>query len=176
MHLSRYVRLLPALLAFGLLVALPGGALAAAPTFHDKINDTFPDNICGVGGTSVVTGTQVGSSTSTSFKVSGQVNQIFTATDGRSVRLHVAGTSSSTFVDNLDGTATVTNTYKGLPEQIRGAKGGPTSRDAGMISFVTTFDLTTGDVISSSVISHGPHPEADSDFTIFCTAFFAALG
>lgn len=169
-------------LVFGLtalftVLALPGGAFAAKPGFHDKFDDTFPDSICGVDGTSHVTGTQTGTDTGTSFRVSGEVTQVFTATDGRTVRLHSAGIQVATFTDNGDGTTTVVSTYKGLPEQISGAKGGPVVRDAGLITIIVTFDQTTGDVISFSVVAtHGPHPEADSDFTLFCDAFLTALG
>jgi hypothetical protein len=173
-------KLIPApllvLVALGLLLSLPGGALAAAPGFHDNIDDTFADNICGVSGTSHVTGVQLGTLGPTSFLVNGAINQTFTADDGRVAILHVAGRSYGTFTDNGDGTATTVNTYKGLPEQIRGSHGGVVSQDVGLITFVTTFDLTTGDVISSSVVEHGPHPEADSGFAIFCDAFLTALG
>jgi hypothetical protein len=40
---------------------------------------------------------------------------------------------------------------------------------------VDTFDLETGDLISSDVIIKGPHPEADSDFTLFCDVITEAL-
>jgi len=49
-------------------------------------------------------------------------------------------------------------------------------RDAGVISFANTFDLETGDFISFEVtVNNGPHPEADSDFTLFCETLTAAL-
>ena len=38
-----------------------------------------------------------------------------------------------------------------------------------------TFDLDTGDLISSDVIIKGPHPEAESDFTLFCEVISEAL-
>jgi hypothetical protein len=43
------------------------------------------------------------------------------------------------------------------------------------ITFADTFDLVTGDVISTEVIIKGPHPEADSDFTLFCEVISGAL-
>lgn len=46
----------------------------------------------------------------------------------------------------------------------------------GVISFVDTFDLQTFDVVSRQiVVEDGPHPEADSDFTVFCGAMTGAL-
>jgi hypothetical protein len=164
------------LVALTALLALPGGALAAKPTFHDKIDVTFEDaDICGEIGTLHVTGTQVISLGDTTVEVTGQVTQVFTTADGRTATLKNAGLITSTFTDNGDGTITFVDTYKGLPEQISGATGGPVLRDAGLISFVTTIDLETGDV-TTEVVQHGPHPEADSDFALFCDAFLAALG
>lgn len=163
------------LVALGLLLSLPGGALAAAPGFHDNIDVTFPDTPCGVSGTWHVTGVQLGTFGPTSVVINGAINQTFTADDGRVAILHVAGRSTGSFVDNGDGTLTFTNTYAGLPEQIRGGGGGVVSQDVGLIIFVTTLDTNTGNVVSFT-IEHGPHPEADSGFAIFCTAFLTALG
>lgn len=163
------------LVALSVLLSLPGGALAAAPEFHVKIADSFPDNICGVPGTSQVAGVQHGSVTA-SLNVMTEVTQTFTADDGRVAIIHVAYHTIGTYTDNGDGTATFVNTAKGLPEQIRGGGGGVTTRDAGVISFSTTFVIGTGEVLSTSVIEHGPHPDADSGFAVFCAAFLSALG
>jgi hypothetical protein len=165
-----------ALVALAVLLALPGGVLAAQPTFRDHFTDTFPDNICGVDGTSSIVVNDVVTYAGTSFKVSYEFTDVFTAVDGRTAITHTAGQVSDHFVDNGDGAATAVNTNKGLPEQIRGGGGGIATQDAGLWSLVFTFDLATGDVISFSVVEHGPHPEADADFAIFCTAFLAALG
>ena len=51
-----------------------------------------------------------------------------------------------------------------------------TTQDVGTISLSTTFVIATGAVISTSVSEHGPHPDADSGFAIFCTAIQTALG
>jgi hypothetical protein len=48
-------------------------------------------------------------------------------------------------------------------------------RDAGVITFVETFDLETGDLISTDVVIKGPHPEAESDFEAFCEVVTGAL-
>jgi hypothetical protein len=164
------------LAALAALLALPGGALAAKPVFHDKIDVTIEDiDLCGETVDLHVTGTQVGSFSGDTFKVTGQVTQVFTTDDGRSVTLSAAGPFTSTFTDNGDGTFTIVDTWKGLPEKISGATGGPVLRDAGLISFVVTID-EDGNVLDEDVIVHGPHPEADSGFTAFCDAVLAALG
>jgi hypothetical protein len=157
-------------------VASSGQVLAAAPTFHDKIDETIPDvDLCGVTGTLHVTGSQVITLTDTSVKVRGQITDVFTTADGRSVVILAAGTFTSTSTQNGD-IVTFTDSYKGLPEKISSrGKGGTVLRDAGVITFVTTINLVTGD-ITNDVVVKGPHPEADSDFTLFCTAVLTALG
>jgi len=48
-------------------------------------------------------------------------------------------------------------------------------RDAGLIVFATTFE---GDefISSETVLVKGPHPEAESDFALFCEVVTEALG
>jgi hypothetical protein len=166
-------------IAFALLAALAlsvGASVAAQPTFHVKIDETLQDvDACGVIGSLHVTGTQVVTLGDTSVKVTGQVTQVFTTADGRTATLKSAGQYTRTYTDNGDGRITFVDTYKGLPEKISGANGKPVTRDAGLVSFITTIDLITGDV-TTDVVQHGPHPEADSDFTVFCDAFLDALG
>jgi hypothetical protein len=66
-------------------------------------------------------------------------------------------------------------TAKGLPELFKTPHGGVLTRDAGYIVFRNTFD---GDEFISGeiVVNKGPHPEADSDFELFCQILPAALG
>jgi hypothetical protein len=63
-----------------------------------------------------------------------------------------------------------------LPEKTQTAQGPLLLRDAGIVTFADTFDLVTGEFISSEVIVHkGPHPELDSDFALFCDIVTDAL-
>jgi hypothetical protein len=165
-----------ALVTFLTIMSLPAG-VSAKPAFHDHFSEVILDaDICGVVGTLNVTVNQVITFTDTSVKVTGQVTQVFTAPDGRTAVLMNAGQYTNTFTDNGDGTFTFVDTYKGTPEKISsGGNGGVVVRDAGIISFITTVNENTGDV-TTEIVQHGPHPEADSDFTIFCDAFLAALG
>jgi hypothetical protein len=155
--------------------AFPAGAQAAAPTFHDKIHETIPDvDICGFVGRLRVTGSQVISFTDTRVKVTGQVTNVFTTGDGNTVTIKNAGQFTSTFRTSGD-TITFVDTYKGLPEKISSrGRGGVQLRDAGVISFITTINLVTGEV-TDEVVVKGPHPEAASGFTLFCDAVSAAL-
>jgi hypothetical protein len=100
-----------------------------------------------------------------------------TAENGKSVIIQNAGlfTDVEPLVDEEAGTITFTTTFIGLPEKIQTANGPVLLRDAGFATFVDTFDLETGDLISSDLIIKGPHPEADSDFTLFCEVITEAL-
>lgn len=62
----------------------------------------------------------------------------------------------------------------GLPEQLRLEHGGVITLDAGSITFRDTFN---GDqFLSEEVIFNGPHPEAESNFELFCDVIPGALG
>lgn len=101
----------------------------------------------------------------------------FTADNGKSVQIRFANLYTETeSVDEEAGTITFFSTNKGLPEMIKLPRGAVQLRDAGVITFVNTFDLETGDFISGEIsVNNGPHPEADSDFALFCETISAAL-
>jgi hypothetical protein len=166
--------------AFVTCALLPASALAAQPVeqFHDHFTDTFSDNVCGipVDGTAVVTDNFFVFADD-SFRDTSSVMITFTNPEnGKSVVLSNAGQIAGTaIVDEEAGTITFVTTYKGLPEKIQTAQGSVLLRDAGVISFVETFDLETGELISTDVIVKGPHPEADSDFEAFCEVMTEAL-
>jgi hypothetical protein len=184
--LSSRTRLLgPLALAIALaLTLLPSAALAAKPEhFHINYDETFPgDNICGIDVTTHIKGVSNeivyvdNDGNFVAFKATGRGVNTFTAENGKSVSVEFAGQFHSTFVDNGDGTITFIDTYKGLPEKIVGESGGPLLRDAGLISFITIVDFSVDPpVVVSFEVVHGPHPEADSDFTLFCEVITAAL-
>ncbi len=83
--------------------------------------------------------------------------------------------TGTAIIDVQANTITFVTTYKGLPEKIQTARGRVLSRDAGIISFRDTFDLTTGDFLGTEVTINGPHPEADADFALFCNVVAGAL-
>ena len=98
--------------------------------------------------------------------------------NGKSIVISSAGqvTGPSPLVDEEAGTITFLTSFIGLPEKIQTAKGPVLLRDAGIITFADTFDLETGEFISSEItVNKGPHPEADSDFTLFCEVISEAL-
>jgi hypothetical protein len=171
---------------FAALAVVPGSALGAPPERdHQRIIEVDEDvNICGVEGDIVATIVftdmlffdKEGSPTRFMSPASGRVT--FTTDDGRQVVQHFANLLvEQEIVDEEAGTLTILITNKGLPEQIKSAHGGVALRDAGIIMFALTIDLDTGEELSfETILIKGPHPEAESDFTLFCDAFLEALG
>jgi hypothetical protein len=164
------------LLAF---MASSTGAAPLVDRFHGTFSDTFPDNICGIDGTSVVNGMDnIQVFADGTFKDQFRLNQVFTsAATGKSVLLFVANQFVGIGpIDNGDGTVTFVSTHKGLPEMLKLPDGRVLSRDAGFVSFNDTFDATTGDFLGETLSpENGPHPDLDSGFTLFCDVIVPAL-
>ncbi len=179
-------------LAFGLVVALvtllavPASAVGAGPERnHQRIVETFEDvDVCGVNVdfvarlvfTDLTFFDKEGNFLRFMSPGSGTVT--FTADDGRTVVQRFSNLFiAEEIVDEEAGTLTLLFTFKGLPSMLKSAGGAVVLRDAGIITFAQTLDLETGEELSfETVVNKGPHPEAESDFTIFCDAFLEALG
>lgn len=163
------------------LFLIPGTALTASKPvaqFHDHFTETFTTELCGIEVDAVVTVTDnVFIYEDGSFKDAASVRQTFTNPDtGKSVVVSVAGTTTGTaIIDEDAGTITLVTSYVGLPERIATARGPILLRDAGIITFEDTFDLETGEFLGTQVSVHGPHPEADADFELFCQTIVPAL-
>jgi hypothetical protein len=99
------------------------------------------------------------------------------AATGKSVLIFFAAQQvNAAPIDNGDGTVTFVTTFKGLPEMIKLPNGRVLSRDVGFIGFNDTFDATTGDFLGETISpENGPHPDADSGFTLFCDVIVPAL-
>jgi hypothetical protein len=162
--------------------AVPGNAAAAEPIahFHERFSDTFPNEMCGIGGTSVIEGVEnVTRFSDGTFIITGAITETFTATASqKSIVIQGANqfTRRDLPVDNGDGTVTFTVTFKGVLEQIRVANGPVLLIDAGTITFANTFAVDDGTFISSTIVGvHGPHPDALSDGALFCDVVVPAL-
>jgi len=165
-----------------LLAVLPAAASAAKPVdhFHDRFTDSFSGELCGIAADAeVVANNNFFLLAGGGFKNTGSFRTTVTnPSNGNSIVISSAGqaTGPAPIVDEQAGTITFQATFKGLPEKIQAAHGSVLLRDAGVITFVDTFDLQTGEFISSeTVVQHGPHPGADSDFTRFCEVVTGAL-
>jgi hypothetical protein len=179
--MSRYTFLRALVVALVTALAMaPGSALGAKPVaqFHDHFTDSFSSEICGIPvDVEIVVTDNFFVYADDSFKDTSSVRQTFTnPANGKSIIVSSAGqVSGQAIVDEEAGTITFLTSFKGLPEKIQTAHGAVLLRDAGIITFADTFDLETGDFLGSEVTVKGPHPEADSDFTLFCEVVTAAL-
>ena len=179
------LRLPLCLTLFAALALMPAAALAAPPG-HEHFRDvgTYVDpDFCGTGQT-------------INFSFDARVNvwispegaeelvrttfsakQVWTNPDtGDSVTVSSAGTSTEVLISgDPGGLHTVLATTKGLPEKIQTTHGPVLTRDAGIIAFLVTFD---GDefISQETVLVKGPHPDAESDFELFCEVTVPALG
>jgi hypothetical protein len=149
--------------------------------FHEHVTGSFSAEICGIlVDADFVLTNNFFLRADGSFKLATSGRFTYTNPEnGKSVIVSFAGLRpivSAPIVDEEAGTITFITTFKGLPEKIQTAKGRVLLRDAGIISFADTFDLVTGAFKSSeTIVNKGPHPQADSGFTLFCEVFSSAL-
>lgn len=177
---------LPFCLALFVALALMPAAALGAPPGHEHFRDVgtgVDPDFCGTGQT-------------INFSFDARVNvwispegaeelvrttfsakQVWTNPDtGDSVTVSSAGTSTEVLISgDPGGLHTVLATTKGLPEKIQTTHGTVLTRDAGIITFLVTFD---GDefISQETVLVKGPHPDAESDFELFCEVTVPALG
>ena len=154
------------------------GSAIAIPEQSVVVEETFPDEVCGIPGTATIRFTEVVKETDDTFFATGTFRYQFTATEtGKSITVRASGPGprGTEIIDETAGTITFVDTFVGLAEKIS-ITGGPTlSRDAGTVTFTTTFalDPETGEPIGEPLSEevtflHGPHPELESDFNLFC--------
>jgi hypothetical protein len=177
---STFVRGFVALIL--VMVALPASAVAERPVeqFHDHFTESFSDEVCGIAvDVDVVVTDNFFVYADGSVRDTSSVQATFTNPEnGQSVVVSNSGQiiDATPVVDEEAGTITFTTSFVGLPEKIQTANGAVLLRDAGFITIRNTFDLETDEFISGEVIlNNGPHPEADSDFTLFCEVITEAL-
>lgn len=163
------------------LALVPGTSLGAKPLeqFHEHVTDSFTDEICGIEADfDVVLAHSFTLFADESFLDRASFRATVTnPTNGNSIVLSNAGlVSGNAVIDEEAGTITFFTSFKGLPEKIQTAHGPILLRDAGFVTFADTFDLETGDFISSDVtFLAGPHPELESEFQLFCEIVTDAL-
>ena len=158
-------------------------ALAAKP-IHEKflIDETFDENLCGI---AVTTRLQVDVNAlffeDRVIDVS-RVRLMWTNDAGDWLQNSIAGPVFNT--ETIDGDIlTITTRHAGVHSRLRSADGLEAAFDRGQITFVATIDLNDlenhdDDVfLGFEIVSqHGPHPEADSDFELFCEVVNDVLG
>jgi hypothetical protein len=169
-----------AALAFG---GVPSAVAANPDVNHFTFSDSFTDDdFCGTGQTVDVSvfvrGTEFFSPNQpVDYRNVTEGNNVFTnPLNGATVINHFAGPFSDTIISgDPEEVHTHELTFKGLPELLRTDHGGVLTRDAGYIVFHV---VDNGDEFISSeiVVDRGPHPDAESDFTLFCHVMTSALG
>jgi hypothetical protein len=171
-----------AVLTLMTLAAAPA-ALAADPEvnhFRDVFTDVDPD-FCGTGqqidiaGDILVTEWLAPHQADYKNTVSGTVTFTNPLT-GDTVINHFANAFwDETISGDPEGLHVHEFTNKGIQELFKTPHGGVLTLDAGYIVFQVTFD---GDeeISSEIVVNNGPHPQADSDFELFCEIMPEALG
>ena len=189
------VRLLKVGFALSAAVAMavagaPASSAALVERSHDHIVETFEENICGIDVVTtldIIDNFQIRTNKAgfPLFKSSGRGTITwFNPDTGLSVEQRFTGTSKDLSVtDNGDGTVTVRFAVTGIPEQITLPDGTVAIKDVGRVVFADVIDFngTPGDVsddvfLSSTVESiSGPHPELESDFTLFCPTVIDGL-
>ena len=161
------------------LAMLPlGAAIAAAPEHDVGVDGPFPDNVCGVPGTTVVRFNNIARDLGNDQEqFLGSFAATFTADDsGRSITIHGSGrTRSQTIVDEEAGTITFIETVSGAPEVVKGTHGRVLTHDVGRVLNrvrVYTIDPETGDpdeqLSDTWEVVNGPHPDLESGFDHFC--------
>jgi hypothetical protein len=148
--------------------------------FHDRVTGSAPSEICGIpvvidfvavnnyflhedGGVSLTTS---GSTTLTN------------PLNGNSVVISFAGhrPSAAPILDAETGILTFVHTFQGLLQKLQTPNGPILLRDAGLITVVEKFHYETGTFLSSEIIvNKGPHPESESDWTLFCEVVSSVL-
>jgi hypothetical protein len=182
-----------------LLAGAPSVAAVGSPVerFHDHFEETFlddptttDDDFCGeIPVTTHFDFTQNGivrldTAGHQLFKVSGHIIITWTnPANGLSITDLVSGAFRDIRItDNPDGTTTFYGTNVGVPERLQTPDKTVLVKDVGRIVFATTIDFNDPDnpdddvFISGEIVSiAGPHPEAESDFALFCEVGLDAL-
>lgn len=185
--------MLSALAAGGMLLVMvqPAAAQLVDRTHQHIVVTIADDEVCGVPVTTtadIINNDQerLAHSGFPLFMTTGRVTVTWTnPATGKSVSNFFAGALAKdlTVVDNGDGTITLRTAITGVPEKITLSNGKPITMDVGRLVIVSVIDYngtpTNADddvTISQSVESiSGPHPELQSDFTLFCQVVVPAL-
>jgi hypothetical protein len=150
-------------------IALPAWSAGAAPIGHDHFtSDPYPDQWCGVAGSSV--DQVVANYTLDGSRTSLNVRTTFTATaSGKSMEIRQTGVrTQSAPIDNGDGTYSIVFTNAGQSPGFK-LPNGVVIVDTGVLEGVATFDSATDDFLSFEIVKQsGPRPGA-------CDAIVSAL-
>ena len=158
-------------------------ALAAKPIHENFVfNDTFTEDLCGIEVTTQVQVKVNSLSFEDRFMDLSVVQVTWTNDEGDWLQNFAAGPGF--LEEQLDGDIlTITERHAGVHERLRSSTGLTAAFDRGQIVFRIVIDLNDpedfeDDVLLSfeTLFQAGPHPEADSDFALFCDVVHDVLG
>lgn len=167
-----------------LLLLLTAQAVLGAKPVHDKyrFEETFTEDLCGI---MVTTHLEVKGNVlifEDRFVDVSQVRLTWTNAEGDWLENFIAGPVF--FSEQLDGDIlTFTSRHAGVHERLRSSAGLTAAFDRGQIVFQTVIDINDPEdseddlfVSFDILLQAGPHPEADSDFVLFCEVVHDVLG
>jgi len=170
----RFLRHVPAALLLVLALG-PASVVAAAPD-HELISGTDVDNdFCGTGQTVLVS--FKGVLNGWDDKAFGHVSNTWTNPEN-GVRVVDSFSGGGRFIEAIgdgDGAYTIVSDRVGIPEQIRLARGGLVMQDVGRAIFYDHFDADDN-YLGTDLVLHGPHPDLEAGFSLWCDAMIGALG
>jgi hypothetical protein len=149
-------------------LAVTAGMAAAAPPLHDHfVSDPYPDNWCGIGGTSV--DRVVANYTADESRTSLNVTTTFTANTGKVMEIRTTGSQRrSAPIDNGDGTYSYIITNAGQSPVFKIPGGPPIGLDVGLVQFRITRDAATDDFVSFEVVKvAGQRPALDDQICAY---------
>jgi hypothetical protein len=179
-------------LCTALVATSPTASAQLVERSHTRDTFTSTGEVCGIQGV-VTTVTfvdnsqeRIGPNGFPLFQSTGRATVTFTnPASGLSVVNRVAGVNYKdlSVVDNGDGTITVRTAVTGIPEELTLPDGTVAVKDVGRVVFVNVLDYngtptnTEDDVFVSGTVESvsGPHPDLQSDFTLFCTTLVEGL-
>jgi hypothetical protein len=170
---------IPAILLPALLLLIPQVALAAKPVEHfvGRIDETFPEVVCGVSITIHLEGKVNFLEYGGSIKAAEQFQETWTNADGDWLQLFRAGHFQGQIVED-DGVLTITEWISGI-HRSRSAAGITADFGRGRVANVIVVDLNDpetfedDEIISfETVFSAGKHPSED----VFCEVVTDVLG
>ena len=174
-----------ALSAAAALVLAAAPVLAAKGTHEQvRVDETFDEVLCGIPVTTNVRVTGPVNTTS-GGRLTDNTRVVLTHTNaaGEWLRNMITGQFRQVVIENADGTVTFIDTHRGLHERLVSAGGIEAAFDRGQIIFRTTVDFhdpedpEDDEVVDFEVTKQaGPHPDADSDFELFCEVVDDVLG
>jgi hypothetical protein len=180
------VRRLAALIAAGLtvLAAVAAPGAVGAGQQHDRFHDVFTDvdeDFCGTGQqidiAVDVTGNLWDAPHKGDFKqtASGTVTLTNPLTGDTAINRFAGPTWVVNISGDPEGDHVQEVTVAGLPERWKLAHGRVLIRDAGYVVLRQTIE--DDEVVENEVlVIHGPHPDLESDFELFCEVLPGALG